>query len=277
MQRKGVDISDWNGSVDFQALKRAGVEFVLIRCGYGSDITNQDDERFSENVRKAETAGIPWGAYLYSYALNTDMAESEARHVLRLLAGRKPAYGVWYDLEDEQQAGADLVGIADTFCKAMEKAGLYAGIYSMLYWMDTKLNSPRLDRYDKWVAQVYDRCEYKKPYGIWQYSHSGVIGGKEFDMNYAYKDYPALIKSALTGKKEEPELTKAEIQQIAREEYARLNPTYNTIDSVPSYWRDDIRELVEKGAISGVGGGRLGLTHSECKAAVIAKRIMEKM
>lgn len=270
MQRKGVDISEMNGAVDFQALKRAGVEFVLIRCGYGNDTTQQDDKRFAENVRKAETAGIPWGAYLYSYAVNTDMAESEAWHMLRLLAGRKPAYGVWYDLEDKSQAGADLVSIADTFCKAMEKAGLYVGIYAFVAWMNSKLNSSRLDRYDKWVAQVYDKCEYKKPYGIWQYSHSGVIGGKTFDMNYAYKDYPAL-----TGKKEEPELTKAEIQQIAREEYARLNPTYNTIDQIPSYWRADIKELVEKGAISGVGGGKLGLTHSECKAAVIAKHIIE--
>lgn len=193
MAVKGVDISEMNGSVDFAALQRAGVEFVLIRCGYGSDYRDQDDVQFLENVRKAEAAGIPWGAYLYSYALDTDMARSEARHMLRLLAGRKPAYGVWYDVEDKQQAGADLVSICEVFCKTMEAAGIYVGIYSMVTWMETKLDSPRLDKYDKWVAQVYDVCEYKKPYGIWQYSHTGVIEGKEFDMNYAYKDYPALI------------------------------------------------------------------------------------
>ena len=59
--------------------------------------------------------------------------------------------------------------------------------------------------------------------------------------------------------------------------YDDINPTYNTLEEVPDYWRDDIRELVEKGIISGVGGGKLGLTHSECKAAVLAKRIAEKL
>ena len=98
---RGVDISVHNGNVDFNALKAAGIQFVLIRCGYGSDFTYQDDERFAENVRKADAAGIPWGAYLYSYALDRDMAKSEAQHVLRLLGGKKPAYGVWYDVEDE--------------------------------------------------------------------------------------------------------------------------------------------------------------------------------
>ena len=107
MAIKGVDVSEMNGSVDFQALKAAGIQFVLIRCGYGSDYPFQDDACFAENVRKADTAGMPWGAYLYSYAKNADMAKSEAAHTLRVLNGRKPAYGVWYDVEDSQQAGCD--------------------------------------------------------------------------------------------------------------------------------------------------------------------------
>ena len=76
MQKKGVDISEHNGSVDFQALKNAGVQFAILRLGYGSDYVSQDDSRFSENVRKAETAGMPWGAYLYSYAKTAAMAKS---------------------------------------------------------------------------------------------------------------------------------------------------------------------------------------------------------
>ena len=78
---KGVDISVHNGNVDFNALKAAGIQFVIIRCGYGSDFTYQDDERFADNVRKAEAADMPWGTYLYSYALNRDMAKSEAQHI----------------------------------------------------------------------------------------------------------------------------------------------------------------------------------------------------
>ena len=128
MQKKGVDISEHNGSVDFQALKNAGVQFAIIRLGYGSDYVSQDDSRFSENVRKAETAGMPWGAYLYSYAKTAAMAQSEAQHALRLLNGKKPAYGVWFDVEDSQIANADLAATCQTFCGAMEAAGVYAGI-----------------------------------------------------------------------------------------------------------------------------------------------------
>ena len=71
MKQLGVDISEHNGSVDFSILQNAGVQFVILRCGFGSDYTNQDDARFKENVQKAEAAGMPWGAYLYSYAVNS--------------------------------------------------------------------------------------------------------------------------------------------------------------------------------------------------------------
>ena len=145
MQTKGVDISEHNGAVDFAALTQAGVKFAILRLGYGSDYTSQDDAQFAQNVRKAEAAGMPWGAYLYSYAKDASMAQSEARHALRLLQGRKPLYGVWYDVEDSQIAGADLVATCQTFCAAMEAAGLYAGIYASLSWLTTKLNSPQLD------------------------------------------------------------------------------------------------------------------------------------
>ena len=194
MAIKGVDVSEMNGSVDFQALKAAGIQFVLIRCGYGSDYPFQDDACFAENVRKADTAGMPWGAYLYSYAKNADMAKSEAAHTLRVLNGRKPAYGVWYDVEDSQQAGCDLAVICDTYCRAMEAAGLYVGLYSFLSWLRGKLGSPVLDKYDKWVADWDTSCGYGKPYGIWQFTDNLVIGGKAFDGNYAYKDYPSLTK-----------------------------------------------------------------------------------
>lgn len=196
----GVDISQHNGNVDFKALQGAGVEFVIIRCGFGSDFTHQDDSRFSENVAKAEAAGMPWGVYLYSYATGTAMAESEARHTLRLLGGKKPAYGVWYDVEDSTQSGCDLVSICETYCRALEKEGLYVGIYSSRSWWDTKLSSSRLDAFDKWVAHWAESCSYRKAHGIWQFTDRLVIGGKEFDGNWAYKDYPALTGH---GKKEE--------------------------------------------------------------------------
>ena len=246
---KGVDISVHNGIVDFHALKVAGIQFVIIRCGYGSDFTYQDDERFAENVRKAEAADMPWGTYLYSYALNRDMAKSEAQHVLRLLAGKKPAYGVWYDVEDAQQAGADLVSICETFCTAIEKAGLYVGVYSALSWWNTKLNNSRLDRWDKWVAQWNSVCEYAKPYGIWQNTDHLTIGGKAFDGNFAYKDYPAL-----TGQKKEKEEAKVTYEQW--KEYMTRYQKEQGEKAVSGWAEKAVEHVKETGTMVGDGNGK---------------------
>lgn len=195
MTAKGVDISVHNGNVDFEALKNAGIQFVIIRCGYGSDLESQDDKMFAENVKKADAAGMPWGVYLYSYAKDVNMAQKEAEHTCRLLKGKKPLYGVWYDVEDPSIQNADLVSICDEYCRAIEKAGFYCGIYSMTVWMNGPLSSPRLDRYDRWVAEWRDHLSYKKPYGIWQFTNKLEIGGKFFDGDYAYKDYPQIISA----------------------------------------------------------------------------------
>ena len=103
--KKGVDISSANGNVSIEKIKKAGYDFVMIRCGYGSDIASQDDSQFENNVKKCEAAGVPWGAYLYSYALNTDEAKSEARHVARLLKNKKPTMPVAFDMEDGDEYG----------------------------------------------------------------------------------------------------------------------------------------------------------------------------
>ena len=200
----GVDFYNGQGDVDFSALKAAGVEFVILKCGYGSNYVSQDDARFRTNVRKAKAAGMPYGVYLYSYALRESQAESEAQHALRLLQETGiPLYGVWYDMEDADgykakngmPSNSQLVRFCEIFCDAMEAAGYYAGIYASKSWLDTKLNSSRLDKYDKWVAQWNSECTYSKPYGIWQYTDRWVIGGVAFDGDWAYKDYPSIVRS----------------------------------------------------------------------------------
>ena len=133
---------------------------------------------------------------------------------LRLLNGKKPAYGVWFDVEDGQISSADVVTTSQTFCGAMEAAGVYAGIYASLSWLNGKLNSPLLDKYDKWVAQWNSVCTYKKPYGIWQFTDSLAVSGKNFDGNWAYKNYPSIVQAMNEPEKEEPELTEAEVKEI---------------------------------------------------------------
>ena len=87
---KGVDVSEHNGVVDWDKAKADGVQFAMLRMGYGSDLKSQDDSQFERNVHECERLGIPWGAYLYSYALTVEQAKSEAKHALRLLNGKNP-------------------------------------------------------------------------------------------------------------------------------------------------------------------------------------------
>ena len=222
MAVKGVDISEFNGSVNFSTLKNAGVKYVIIRTGFGSDYPGQQDKRFSENVRKADAARMPWGAYHYAYAKTRQGGIDEAKHCLRLLNGRKPLYGIWYDMEDNSTLGGDLLGAAQGFCDTMEAAGLYAGVYASLNWWNNYLTAPGFNQYDRWVAQYYSECQYKGSYGIWQYTSTWSIGGKNFDGNWAYKDYPSIIK-AMNGEtkpepepEEEKELTETQVKAIAK-------------------------------------------------------------
>lgn len=191
---KGVDISTHNGIVNFEQLKHAGIEFVIIRCGYGGNYTKQDDTMFKRNVEQCRKNNIPYGVYLYSYATSVEGAKSEAEHVLRLLKGSKPAYGCWYDVEDSKLPDnkKQLTDQVVTFCEALEKEGLYVGVYASLSWFRTRFDS-RISAYDKWVAQWNSECTYEEPYGMWQFTSTLNIGGKVFDGNYAYKDYPSLM------------------------------------------------------------------------------------
>lgn len=209
--KKGVDISAVNGNVDVEKIKAAGYEFVMIRCGYGNDDPGQDDSQFENNVKKCEAAGLPWGAYLYSYALNTEDAKSEAQHALRLLKGKKPLLPVAFDMEDADGYKARngmpsdkmLVNICKTFLSTVSKAGYYSALYASLSWLENQLNDKSLlDNYDVWVAQWNSKCEYKGSYGMWQYGgevnyleSNSIPGVGVIDKDKAYKDYPSVIKA----------------------------------------------------------------------------------
>lgn len=277
----GIDISEFNGDVDIAAMK-GQVDFVIIRCGYGSDFVNQDDSQYEANVRKCEAAGLPYGVYLYSYAQNTDMARSEAAHTLRLLRGKRPLYGVWYDVEDSSlPAGEAIIENCAAYCQAIEDAGFYCGIYSFLYWWQTRLSSPRLDRFDRWIAQWDDTLDFDGPYGMWQYTNSGVINGKRFDKDRAYKDYPAII-----GGMEVTDLTRDEIARLAREEaqmvYQENEERYRTIASLPNWARGDVRRVYDELNLAGTGttpsgDTRIDASYSYVRALAVISRVLDRM
>ena len=202
--RKGVDVSAWQENVDWAKVKAAGIDFAIIRCGYGDDMKSQDDTEWLYNVQQCEKYDIPYGVYLYSYGsadINyTAKAKKEAAHALRCLkeANANPDYPVYYDLEDDSLADNytdnEIKKGAAVFCGAVEAAGYEAGIYANYYWWNNVLydipKDSAFDQYDKWVAQYNYRCDYKADeYRLWQSTSSGKVNGipGDVDLNFEFE------------------------------------------------------------------------------------------
>ena len=180
-RKKGIDVSVYQGDVDWEKVKASGVEFAILRCGYGDDAYFQDDGRFRVNAEACEKIGLPYGVYLYSYADTISHARSEARHALRLLQGRKLSYPVFLDLEDPVTTGkcreSMILSIAKTFVEALEKEGWKAGIYANLSWWRTKLTDPWYRTKPVWLAYWTHAQDPGFACDIWQYSDKGSIPG----------------------------------------------------------------------------------------------------
>ena len=198
MSKNGIDVSKWNGAIDFQEIKNDGVEFVMIREGYGKESPSQVDKRFEENYKNAKAVGVPVGVYHYSYADSVEDAKKEAEFCLKNIAGKQLEYPVAFDIEDKEQlklSRRQRTDICKAFCEEIEKAGYYAMIYCNLNWYKNYLYSEELKKYDLWLAEWYE----EKPSvecGIWQKSDQGQINGigGNVDINEAFKNYPEIMR-----------------------------------------------------------------------------------
>lgn len=189
--KKGIDVSRHQGRIDWAKVKASGIEFAIIRCGYGNDLQSQDDKWWAYNVSECERLGIPYGVYIYSYAKTIAEAESEANHVLRLLRGHVPSYPVYYDMEDDStiSVGNRMLGnMAKTFCDKISAAGYRPGIYANKNWWNTYLTSSVFNNssWSKWVAQYNYECNYQGSYDMWQCTSSGRVNGVDgnVDLNF---------------------------------------------------------------------------------------------
>lgn len=182
----GIDVSHHQGEIDWDAVAQSQVDFVIIRCGYGMDQEDQDDREFLNNVAACERLGIPYGVYLYSYATNTQRAQSEAEHVLRLINGHTLSYPVFYDLEDSSAMECDLAAIATVFCEQIQAAGYKVGVYSSKNWWENYLTDLCFDQWYRWVAHYNPTCGYTGDYQLWQFTSTGSVEGisGNVDMNY---------------------------------------------------------------------------------------------
>lgn len=211
VSEKGIDVSEHQGKIDWKLVKEKGVEFAIIRAGYGM-LESQKDKCFDFNYENAKANGIKVGAYWYSYAKSIQEAEQEADVFLKTIQGKQFEYPVYFDIEDKTQENLGvqlLTDIALVFCNKVQSKGYYVGLYCNPNWIDYKLNKERLKVFDKWLAHWTDRPAYGSEFGgLWQYSASGKINGiaTDVDLNYSYRDYETLIKRLkLNGNSDVPE------------------------------------------------------------------------
>ncbi len=199
---KGIDVSKWNGTIDWKKVKADGIDYVIIRGGFGNATV---DPQFESYIQGASDAGLKIGVYWFSYATSVTKAKEEAAKCLETIAPYrdKITYPVFYDFEYDSVDYAKKLGItitkdlsskmADEFLTAIKNAGYITGIYTNKDFGDKYFYEDMLFANNLWIAQYSSACTYNRPYMMWQYTDKGTINGigtssepAYFDMNYTY-------------------------------------------------------------------------------------------
>ena len=190
---RGIDVSKFQGSIDWNAVKADGITFAIIRCGYrgyGSGAL-VEDSTYRANIQGAINAGLKVGVYFYSQAVNEAEAVEEASMVLSLVGGYSLPLGVYYDTESVSGGRANGISAAErtacavAFCETIRNSGYSAGVYSYASWFYNALNFANISKYNIWIAQYRDTLSFSYKYNIWQYTGSGRVNGisRPVDMN----------------------------------------------------------------------------------------------
>lgn len=197
----GIDVSKWNGEINWKRVKNSGkAQFAMIRASYGYEDT---DPMLAKNVAGCEKYDIPYGFYHYMYARNVSEARKEAAYFLNAISDYSPEYPVVLDIEEDfykSMPRRDVTDIVTTFMEALEDSGYYAMIYSYAKFFDDNLIMDKIEKYDIWVACWGDDEKlaenYSYHYGMWQYSEVGRISGIDeyVDLNYSFKNYRETIR-----------------------------------------------------------------------------------
>lgn len=240
MATLGIDVSYYQGNIDWLSIKNSGVKFAILRLGYtgyAASKTKAIDPMFETYYRNAKAVGIPVGAYYFSRATTVEEGINEATFVLKHLEGKQFEYPIYIDVEDTYyQANTskeNLTAAIKAFCATLEDKKYYVGIYASLYWLNNKIDLNQLKVYDKWVAQWSSRNTFGGSYGMWQYSSTGNIGGvTPVDLNYSYKNFPQImIDYGLNGyKKKEVEPLPPEVVPDDKDEDNDNNKTDDIVD-----------------------------------------------
>ncbi|MCM1025734.1 MAG: Ig-like domain-containing protein [Roseburia sp.] len=194
----GIDVSKWNGTIDWAAVKNSGVDYVIIRCGYRGSSAGKlvEDPKFTTNIKGATAAGLKVGIYFFTQAVDEREAVEEASMVLEQIRNYKISYPVFLDVESSGGRADSIsketrTAVCKAFCQTIQNAGYTAGIYANKHWLETKINAGELNAYKIWLAQYATRPTYTGKYDIWQYRSTGKVTGisGNVDLNLSYMGY----------------------------------------------------------------------------------------
>lgn len=194
----GIDVSKWNGTIDWAAVKNSGISYVIIRCGYRGSSKGSliEDPKFESNIKGAINAGLKVGVYFFTQAMDEIEAVEEASMVLELVKDYQISYPVFLDVESSGGRAdsidkATRTAVCKAFCETIQKAGYTAGIYANKTWLNTKMDASALNAYKIWLAQYAATPSYTGKYDLWQYSSSGRVSGisGDVDLNISYLGY----------------------------------------------------------------------------------------
>ena len=247
MEAKGIDVSAWQGQIDWKTVAAYGMDFAILRITEAGNVT---DKYFERNYTKCQKYNIPTGVYKYSYAMTIAEIQSEARKVVSVLNGRELQYPVWLDLEynNQRSLGAENIHkMAEAFEKIITAAGYKFGIYCNVDWYMNVICS-HLKKYDFWIARYpanddgWLQERLRPDFGVgWQYSSKAKIPGINgtVDRSVFYKDY----KEVSTVDKNIERLiliAKNEIGYLEKKSNSQLDDkTANAgSNNYTKYWRD---------------------------------------
>ena len=193
----GIDVSKWNGEIDWEKVKAAGVEFAIVRAGYRGSKTGSlvEDPLFKANMKGAAANGIPVGVYFFTQAVDEVEAVEEASAVIQLVREYELELPIFIDTEGAGGNGrADGLDVAtrtlvcEAFCRTVENAGYEAGVYASHWWYLNMVQVEPLEKYFIWLAEYKSETKYPRKYGMWQYTSKGQIDGiaGNVDMNLFY-------------------------------------------------------------------------------------------
>lgn len=215
MQMKGIDVSSYQGDIDFEQVKNAGIDFVIIKAGEW----NHTVDKFEENYAAAKAAGLHIGFYWFCDGETISEISMEADACIKALEGKQFDFPIYMDIENAYQynLGRDFCSnAAREFCGKLEAAGYFTGLYTSTSWLDNVIDQDIKDKYTIWVADWRGYCGYDGKYDMWQFGagyvpgingktdlnildfgfdtdYPGVVIDDGVDLDYAYEDFPSII------------------------------------------------------------------------------------